>query len=90
MSNAHYVDKSIPMTNATTFRRMGRKTTTLSMQLILGEERSKGPPAASRERGTGESTGWKCTVSYSISYRIIVKRRCALPLTCSLEKSQVT
>jgi hypothetical protein len=63
------------MTNATTFRRMGRKTTTLSMQLILGEERREGTPAASRERGTGESTGCKCTVFYSISYRIIFKRR---------------
>jgi hypothetical protein len=33
---------------------MGMKTTTLSMQLILGEERREGTPAASRERGTGE------------------------------------
>ncbi len=29
-------------------------------------------------------------VFYSVSYRIIFKRRCGLPLTCSLEKSQVT
>jgi hypothetical protein len=37
----------------------------LSMQLILGEERREGTPAASRERGTGETTGWKCTVQSS-------------------------
>ncbi len=30
------------------------------------------------------------TVFYYVSYRIIVKRPCALPLTCSLENSQVT
>jgi hypothetical protein len=71
---------------------MGRKTTTLSMQLILGEERREATPAASRERGTGETTGWKCTAFYSISYicRIIFIRHRALLLNCSLEKSQVT
>jgi hypothetical protein len=26
-----------------------------------------------------QDTGWKCTVSYSVSYRIIIRRRCAQP-----------
>jgi hypothetical protein len=40
-----------------------------------------------------ECTGWECTYSlYSVRYGIIFERRCecALPLTYSLEKSEVT
>ncbi len=37
-----------------------------------------------------QTTGWKCTVFKTGSYRIISKIRCAMPLTYSLEKSQVT